>query len=250
MNIPINNFATISLDEMTDIRLMDRIDSKFVVPISIMPQLLNAMIPLFRVQTILGKRIARYLTQYFDTPTLDFYLMHQNGKLNRQKIRIRSYTDSDLSFLEIKNKNNRGQTNKKRIPVNISCISSVDELGEGKFFLDKHSRFASDSLVPALRTSFRRMTFVNNRVSERITIDVDLSFRNDRTGNTCSLDNLMILELKQGGRQHSDFREILGNLHIKPCSFSKYCMGIFLTDTSVKSNRFKYKMTVINKLIQ
>jgi hypothetical protein len=234
---------------MADIRLMDRIDSKFVAPVSVLPRLLDAMIPLFRVQTIQEKRIARYLTQYFDTPALDFYLMHQNGRLNRQKIRIRSYPDSDLSFLEIKNKNNRGRISKKRIPIDRSCISSVDELREGKLFLDKYSRFASDCLVPALRNSFRRMTFVNNRVSERITMDVDLSFRNDRTGNACSLDKLTILELKQDGRKRSDFREILGSLRIKPCSFSKYCMGIFLTDTNVKSNRLKYKMAVINKLI-
>jgi hypothetical protein len=250
MNIPINDFATIRLDEMANIRLMDRTDSKFVAPATVLPRLLEAMIPLFRLQTVHAHRISRYVTQYLDTPALDFYLMHQNGKLNRQKIRIRSYPDSGLSFLEVKNKNNRGRTIKKRIPVGLSCISSVDELAEeGKQFLDAHSHFAGDRLVPVLENSFRRITLVNNSVSERITIDFDLSFLSDRTGRTHTLDGLTVLELKQDGRQHSGFRDILGSLRIKPCSFSKYCTGTFLTNTDVKYNRLKCKMTVINKLI-
>ncbi|GHU66096.1 VTC domain-containing protein [Bacteroidia bacterium] len=253
----LEKMQAISLDEMESIRLMDRIDSKFVAPVSLLPILLEEMIPYFRVQIINDKRIAPYCTQYFDTPRLDMFVMHQNGKLNRQKIRIRSYIDSNLSFLEVKNKNNRGRTSKVRVPIQQSHLNSINELDDEKQFLEKNSIFDSDNLVPVLGNNFKRITLVNNRKTERITIDVDLSFTNYKTEKEKSLDKLMILELKQDGWKHSDFRDILNRMRIKKISFSKYCIGTFLTNPKIntinpeiKYNRFKRKITRINKLIQ
>ena len=94
------------------------------------------------------------------------------------------------------------------------------------------------------------MTFVNGRATERITVDINLSFFNPPTGNSFLFDNLMIIELKQISLQRSDFKDIHARLHIKPCPFSKYCTGTFLTNKNVKYNRFKSKLHTINKLIQ
>ncbi|MDR2854159.1 MAG: polyphosphate polymerase domain-containing protein [Prevotellaceae bacterium] len=261
MNTPTNNayleaampslsaMQTITLDEMKNIHLMDRVDSKFVTNIALLPYLLEEMLPYFKVQITNNSSVAPYATQYFDTPDLGMFLMHHNGKLNRQKIRIRSYIDSNLSFLEIKNKNNKGRTSKKRIRVQASHIDSIDDLKEDKNFLNENSLFSSDSLVPVLANNFNRMTFVNTKATERITIDVNLSFQNYITGNKSVLENLMILELKQDGLQHSDFREILSRLRIRSSSFSKYCMGTFLTNANVKSNRMKGKWAKVSKLL-
>ncbi|MDR2087200.1 MAG: polyphosphate polymerase domain-containing protein [Dysgonamonadaceae bacterium] len=240
----------ISLDEMANIRLMDRIDSKFVAPVSLLPALIESMRSGFKVQVINNIRIAPYATQYLDTPDLKMFIMHQNGQLNRQKIRIRSYVDSNLSFLEIKNKNNKGRTKKTRVAVPLAQLASVEDLNDKKQFLEEHSLFDSDNLKPSLSNTFQRITFVNNKATERITVDFDLFFRNYRTGNETALHQLMILELKQDGWQHSDFRDILSQLRIKPTSFSKYCIGIVLTNPESKYNRFKSKCTLINKLIQ
>ncbi|MDR1668303.1 MAG: polyphosphate polymerase domain-containing protein [Bacteroidales bacterium] len=261
MNTPTNNdsgltaallekMPAITLSEMENIRLMDRMDSKFVAPVSLLPQLLEAMLPCFKVQVNNDIRIALYRTQYLDMPDLKMFLMHQNGKLNRQKIRIRSYVDSGLSFLEVKNKTNKGKTSKKRVPVGLSHLVSIGELKEEKHFLEENALFDTDSLTPSLANDFKRMTFVNHKTTERITIDMHLSFLNCRTGNAKTLDKLMIIELKQDSRQHSDFSEILNHFRIKKISFSKYCMGTVLTDSHVKYNRFKGKWTIINKLIQ
>lgn len=46
------------------------------------------------------------------------YRMHHCGKKVREKIRVRTYLDTNDTFLEIKNKNNHGRTKKKRILVN------------------------------------------------------------------------------------------------------------------------------------
>ena len=248
INALLNTMNPITLDEMKNIRLMDRIDSKYVAPVSLLPELLEEMLPYFKVQTINGERISSYCTQYLDTPDLEMYVMHQNGKLNRQKVRIRSYVESNLSFLEIKNKNNKGRTKKIRIPVGLTHLTSVDDLDEGKPFLDENSLFCSDTLSPSLANDFKRITFVNNQATERITIDIDLSFFNYKTGAKKEFDDLMILELKQDGWRHSDFRDILNYFRIKKTPFSKYCMGMVLTDPRVKYNRFKGRLTKINKL--
>lgn len=238
------------MDEMSHIRLMDRVDSKFVAPASLLPALLEKMSPHFCVQVANGARIAPYCTQYLDTPDCKMFLMHQNGKLARQKIRIRSYLDSNLSFLEVKNKSNKGRTSKKRIPVGFSHLASIHELGEARPFLEKNSFFDAGMLEPSLANSFKRLTFVGNKAAERITVDLNLAFLSYKTGRETTLDRLMVLELKQDGRQRSDFRAIVDSFRIKQTSFSKYCMGVVLTNDNVKYNRFKSKLITINKLIQ
>lgn len=238
----------ITLDEMKNIRLMDRIDSKYVAPTALLPKLLEEMKSYFKVQVINDKQIAPYTTQYLDTPDMGMFVMHQNGKLNRQKIRIRSYVDSEIHFLEVKNKNNKGRTKKIRVPIEISHINSIEDLNDNKDFLDEHSFFERVNLKPSLANDFQRITLVNNRATERITIDMNLSFQNYKTGNKIALDNVMILELKQDGWQHSDFRDILNDLRIKKIPFSKYCMGMVLTDPDIKYNRFKNRCSRINKL--
>jgi hypothetical protein len=234
---------------MQDIRLMDRIDSKFVAPVSRLPLLLSKMEPYFMVQLHNEQTVASYSTQYLDTEELDMYLMHQNGKLNRQKVRIRSYVESELSFLEIKNKNNKGRTKKIRVPVSYSHISSVQDLDTKETFWE-NSLFHRQNLSPSLSNTFKRITLVNNRKTERVTIDFDLEFHNHRLGNCEAVEQLMILELKQDGWQHSDFRDILQDMRIKQSSFSKYCIGTVLTNPHVKYNRFKKKQILITKLLE
>jgi hypothetical protein len=252
MNIPINDILEqmqpITLDEMKHIRLLDRVDSKFVVPATVLPLLLELLTAGFKIQTVDNKKFADYATQYLDTHGLDFFLMHQNGKLNRQKIRIRSYVDSNLSFLEIKNKNNKGRTQKIRVPVAQTHIETVDDLTEEQDFLQMHALFAFKNLKPVLSNTFNRITLVNNSATERITIDWNLNFQNLLTGKRKSLEKLTVIELKQNSRLASDFLKILNRLRIKQMSFSKYCMGTALTNPGVKQNRFKAKYLIINKL--
>jgi len=239
----------ITLHQMKDIRLMDRLDFKFVAPVSLLPDLLEQMESDFMVQEINDKRISPYTTQYFDTFDMGFFVMHQNGKLNRQKIRIRSYVDSNLSFLEVKNKNNKGRTTKLRIPFDSRRVDSINDFDEEKDFLANHSIFDVNSLVPALENSFQRITMVNNNKTERITIDLNIAFLNAKTQREEQLDRLMILELKQDGWTHSHFRDILADMKIRRNSFSKYCIGIALTDSEAKNNRFKRKLIRLNKLL-
>ena len=103
-------FDPITLEEMSGIRLMNRIDTKFLVNVNELPTLLEMAKKDYYVQEIASKRKAFYRTLYFDTPTAKMFTIHQNGKMNRQKVRIREYVESNLEFLEVKKKNNKGRT--------------------------------------------------------------------------------------------------------------------------------------------
>ena len=55
---------------------------------------------------------------HYDTDDRKFYLDHHNQRVNRNKVRFREYEGSKLTYLEIKHKNNKGKTIKKRTKVN------------------------------------------------------------------------------------------------------------------------------------
>ena len=111
------SFSPIKLAEMDNVKLMSRSDTKFAFKFSKLPELLNQMMPFYKVLEINGKFIHDYKSLYFDTDDRKFYLDHHNGRVNRNKVRFREYVGSDLTFLEIKRKNNKGKTIKKRMKV-------------------------------------------------------------------------------------------------------------------------------------
>jgi hypothetical protein len=86
-------------------------------------------------------------------------------------------------------------------------------------------------------------------MTERLTIDTLLQFNNFRNGNQTSLQNAVIIELKQDGRADSRMKNILLDLRVKPVRVSKYCIGVTLTDASAKTGRFKEKVRTIEKII-
>ena len=95
-------FDPITLKEMDGVKLMDRTDTKFTFNISNLPSILEAAKAHYRILDIEGNRISRYKTLYFDTDDFNLYNEHHCGKLNRYKIRHRTYVESNLGFLEVK----------------------------------------------------------------------------------------------------------------------------------------------------
>ena len=258
MNISslINKFDPISLSEMDTVKLMNRIDTKYAVPRSVLPAILEAARETYFAQEINGKRIATYDTMYYDTDTLDMYIRHHDRQLVRQKIRIRQYVDSHLTFLEIKRKNNKGRTKKKRIVVPGFDIQG-ETFGESKKekwtvedYIAAKSRYRWSELSPHLWTKFHRITLVNKAKTERLTIDMDLVWENVITGETKTYPELVIIELKRDGNVPSQMTHIMLNLRVHPLKISKYCIGTALTTPGIKKNRFKSKIRKIEKLCQ
>ena len=157
---------------MSGIRLMNRTDTKFVTNIATLRKLLKLAVWQYRAQEIEGKRQARYYTMYFDTPDMQMYTCHHSGHANRQKLRIRSYVDSGLNFLEVKTKNNHKRTRKKRTTMfdfdplaparNIAFNSHDDNFKEYDSFLRENLWYKPEIMEEAIENRFNRITLVNN----------------------------------------------------------------------------------------
>ena len=191
-------FDPITLEEMKSVKLMNRTDTKFVTNTSKLRQLLKMAQQDYYVQVINGERNLDYDTTYFDTTAFDMYTMHQNGHLNRQKIRFRTYCINDLQFMEVKTKNNHGRTKKKRIEV--SDMDLKDE--EKREFLHKHLRYEVDQLQPVLSNHFSRITLVNKGMTERLTIDTALNFHNLLNGHDKNMGPLVVIWSRRKKEAH------------------------------------------------
>ena len=231
----------ISLEEMSAVKLMNRTDTKYVISVRSLFGLLDfAREKGYSVQETDGKRLASYKTTYYDTAGLGMLVAHICGKLTRQKVRIRTYVDSSLTFIEIKKKNNHGRTKKKRI---VTPLKPGDMLsGETADFVSGNSAFASVELSPALSNTFRRMTLVNPQRTERITIDMNISFENHRMMNALTLPDLVVVELKRDGMQHSTLQDWMNDNRIRKAGFSKYAYGQVLTAPTVPLKNMKPKV--------
>ncbi len=235
----------ITLEEMSAVKLMNRTDTKFVTTTERLNMLLQMVLGDYYIQDIHGERNMEYDTTYFDTDDFDMYRQHQYGHTNRQKIRFRTYVSSNLQFMEVKTKNNRGRTKKKRIEVSDMNIGDQEKVD----FLAKHLRYDVKTLTPALNNHFSRITLVNKAKTERLTIDSALSFNNLVTDTKMDMGKLVIIELKRDGLCFSPVLEMLRQLRIHPHGFSKYCMGSALTNDGLPVNRFKRKLIEINKIV-
>lgn len=242
--------APITLDEMDSIKLMNRIDSKYVTNESTLLAILDdAAAAGYRVLVTEGMRISPYDSIYYDTAGLQMFLNHRNRKLRRQKVRTRSYMNSGDSFLEIKRKNNKGRTKKKRCAIPLDFLLDFRPNQEAAEFLSANSDYTVSDISAELETAFSRITLVNPAKTERLTIDTKLSFKNFRSGLETSLRDAVIIELKQDGRAFSPMKGILLNHRVKPMRVSKYCIAVTLTDPNVKPGRFKVKVRRIEKII-
>ena len=237
-------FETISLAEMDNVALMNRTDKKFVFRhvdlLAFLKQIKND----YRVLEVNKKRISKYETLYYDTIGFDLYHAHQRGKPSRYKIRSRRYVESDLNFFEIKFKTNKGRTIKNR--VKQSFISGLIDQ-EAEVLLKSKTSLFPEKLEAKLWTNFSRVTLVNKNSPERVTIDIDLKFKNELSD--ASVSNLIIAEVKQDSSVHSPFLNLMKKYHVREGSMSKYCYGVINLFNRIKHNSFKPNLILIKKTL-
>lgn len=241
----LHNYQSISLDKVKKgVKLMNRLDTKYVMTERQLAELLRRAADDYYVQQIGEEVVMPYRTVYFDTPDFEMYNLHHNGKLTRKKVRIRSYLDSGVDYLEVKRKNNKGRTDKQRVRYdeNLSAERRHD-------FLMSMAGYDDALLSPKIENSFSRITLVNRKMTERITIDTSLRFSNPDTGLDCDLEGLVIIELKRDGKAHSPVAEMLREMRVFPSGFSKYCIGMALTSPALSTNHFKPRLRRIKKLL-
>lgn len=238
----LSEYANLSLDDVEKAKLFDRIEVKFVFGIEELPLILKNLSKEYSLLNIAGTGIRSYENHYVDTPDLKMYIDHHNGKLNRYKLRFRTYGDTGNTFFEIKFKSNRGRTIKKRTEVQASDFKLEGTAAE---FLMQETNYTPDSLYESLIVDYKRITLVKMSNLERITLDTELTYSHgyQRTG----FPNIVIAEVKQPKSFTSSFTTLMHQMHIQPFSFSKYCLGIATIYPDVKANNFKTKIRYVSK---
>lgn len=244
-------FQTTTLDDMNIIKLLKRYDTKFIFHRDLLGAVLDYLSGTYKILEIGGDRSFDYENLYYDTDDFLFYHQHHNQKLNRYKFRCRRYTQSDLCFFEVKFKNNRRKTFKSRLPLEQGSIQP--DLSEESKAFARECLIAGDCCMidrikPKLKIEYNRITFANQAGKERLTIDTDLTYI-DRNADRRRIDNLVIAELKSESLSlNAQLYQYLKGLRIFPTRFSKYCIGIAMTEQNVKRNRFKKKLLKLTAL--
>ena len=241
----LKEFDTISLSEINEVKLLDRVDTKFIFNRKHLPGVLNSIKSDYKVLTIEDRIISDYSTLYFDTEKFDLYLSHHNGKANRVKVRFREYIGSNLNYFEVKVKNNKSRTIKYRIKRwkienNISRKS--------KLLLKEKTKLKANDLKPVFYVKYSRITFVNLSLNERLTMDLNLEYKMENFSKI--YQPLIIAELKQNlFSMQSPFARVMSASSLKQNSISNYCLGVTQLYPHIKNNNFKTKILTINKII-
>jgi hypothetical protein len=241
----LKDHQTLSLSDLEKVKLLDRQDTKFVFNQVQLPLILDKIKPFYRILEINNDLLFTYENTYFDTDDFLFYNQHHNEKRERYKVRFRKYSSNSNTFFEIKIKNNKNRTVKKRLMVDemngclggreIELVSNIIGLQPNK-------------LTTKLNIQFSRITLADNSFNERLTIDTNLSAKNGSSSKI--FDKLVISEIKQKKyNPKSQYIQILRDLRIPEMRFSKYCMGMLHVNKEIKYNRFKPKLLQINKIL-
>ena len=239
-------FEPIGLEDIANVRLMNRADTKYWFHKNQLSPLLESVQGQYFILQMHEKVALPYSTMYYDTKTDGMFTAHHNGKGNRYSIRRRSYVSSGISFLEVKFKNNKGRTIKQRIPANFDRRDFNEEENS---FIKSITPFSAINLSSTLLNNFSRITLVNKNFKERCTIDFELRFA--QKGKYIALDNLVVLEIKSDrSSSKSPLSKTLRNHRIKKSGFSKYSIGRSILETNLKRNAFKEKIRMIEKTIK
>jgi hypothetical protein len=239
----LDEFMAVTLPELDSLCLMNRQDNKFVYSVSWLPEVLKEAANFYKILEIRNKRSFFYISKYLDTPDLRFYNDHQKGIANRYKVRLRTYDVNKLSFLEIKRKTNKGNTEKSRIKVQHADL--IDDVG--KEFINKHINIPVDMLGFVSVNCFDRITLASFETRERITIDYNLSFTQNE--KTLTFPKLCITEIKrERSAARSPIIGIMKKIKGVNTGMSKYCIGTAFLNDDIKQNSFKPKKTLINKI--
>ena len=239
----VQQFNSIKLDEINQLKLLKRIDNKFVMPINKLKQLLDNVKDDYNILEINNERELKYHTTYFDTPDHNLYLNHHNGRLNRFKVRMRTYKESNHTFLELKRKTNKGRTIKSR-----KQIDEITDLNANHYnYLKSIVSLNEYNLEKSVENTFNRITLVSFKTMERVTIDYNLKFLlNDKTE---PLPYISVIEVKRDKKTTlSPIIHALKKLNIYPQGFSKYCMGMAYMYPTLKQNSFKKNKLILKKL--
>ena len=113
----------------------------------------------------------------------------------------------------------------------------------------KEAGISNSALIPTLLNNFSRITLVSKNLDERLTLDLNLTFK--WNGKEKVVKNIVVAELKQKkAMRNSPFYQLMKNRLIRPLRISKYTIGIIMLYgiDNIKYNRFKKKLLKLKKI--
>ena len=227
----VTGLCSVTLAQLDEAQLHDREESKVILRTADVPEALSRLASDYLILDHEGERLQGYCNEYFDSVELRNYHEHHNQRGRRMKLRYRTYMNSALTFFELKrNVNGRTVKERRRSTRPGGALEAADAL-----FFFKRTGQPPSAYVPSLRVDYQRILLVKQDFSERVTIDLELSFASDR--GAVQTPGLAICEFKQ---PTLDLRSpAMIAMNRRPQNFSKYCMGLASCDPSLRRNRFK-----------
>ena len=228
--------------------MLERMDNKYVVRETVLRQIVASLGEHFDILEIDGKRAFTYETCYFDDAKYSSYFEHHQGRRQRCKIRVRKYADVQSCFVEVKLKDKRGSTVKKRLDHPMDRYGVLDERAMAHVrnsYEALYGREFAAALRPVLEIVYQRVTLVAKAGGERMTIDSGLHFANADRSHSVD-DGIFVLETKSpNGNGIAD--KILREVHQHPTRHcSKYCIGAATLQLVNKHNTFLPALRKVN----
>lgn len=238
--------------------MLTRVDRKYALKRSEAESLIADLDRATRVLDIEGVTAHSYASTYFDTPALDSFRGTAQARRRRYKIRIRSYLDSGLAFLEVKTRGPRGRTIKERIPYDPDAALEGVLTPEGALWARRTIGAAgcsappSEALGPVLEGRYMRTTLLMTEGIGRATLDDRLEWKDLRAlrpgsggagmqppspASRISAPELVIIETKSGSAP-SPLDHLLWSRGHRPVRFSKYATALAALDPELPANRW------------
>ena len=234
-------FAPVSLHQLeSGSGMLERIDNKYVVNKDVLRRAVPDLAKHFDILEIDGRRNFTYDTCYFDNAESRCYFDHHQARKKRVKVRMRKYLEAGLCFVEVKLKDRRGVTVKKRLRCPIDNLGTLDEAALGfvnDVYQSLYKRAFPHEITRNLDMRFQRLTLVAKDGGERMTLDSRVRFL--MNGEARDVDErLFIIEAKSAkGNGKAD--RILRRLNQHPTKHvSKYCTGLATMSGGLKQNNF------------
>jgi len=223
---------TVSLQELDRVRLLDRAETKVLLPLGDVTELLQRVADQYFTLEIDGGYVQRYRTEYFDSHDFSTYHDHHNRLGRRFKARYRTYVDSGMTFFELK-RNVRGRIIKER----QRSSAPFGEIWDSDVAFARRHGIDLSGFRPSVTVEYDRLLLARLDPQERVTIDVATSFR--RGDRQVVAAGLAICEFKQPRVDRSSpAMSACRELGHRPRSMSKYCTGVATCHVDVKRNRF------------
>ena len=245
----VGSFEPIGLQQLNaKADMLKRLDNKYIIRKKILREAVEEFSSRFDVLEIDGKRVFVYDTCYFDDPKNSSYFDHLRGRRQRFKVRVRKYIDAKMCFVEMKLKDKRGVTVKKRLNYLVEKYGRLDDSAWNHIvssYKELYGRDFTYALAPVLEMRYKRVTLVAKEGGERMTIDYQLVFSGN--GRSYSVDdNVFIVETKSSNA-NGIADKILRSLHQHPVkSCSKYCVARAALQGVSRHNRFLPALRKLN----